>query len=215
MSRIRTGAIGLSVAAMLLGCASTPPSSFYTLAPMAPAAGEAERSWQALSVGLGPVTFPVFLDRPQIVARETGNRLMIDEYHRWGGTLQDDFLRVWSENLGRLLGSSRILVLPSDIRYPLDYRVGAEVLAFEGTERGEAVLKVRWVVLEPARDRVLLVREDRYARPWSGAETDRDALIEALSGVLADFSRDVARALSALPPPAEALGDPASADQAR
>jgi len=159
-------------------------------------------------VGLGPVSFPVFLDRPQIVAREGGNRLTIDEFHRWGGTLQDDFLRVWSENLALLLGTSRILVFPSDIRYPLDFRVAAEVLAFEGTQGGDALLKVRWFVLDPDLDRVLQVREDVYRRPWDSSG-DPGASIAALSGALADFSRDVAAALRTLPRPVEPVQDQA------
>jgi len=193
---------------LLLGCASTPPSSFYTLTPLSSDAVDGKVPGPELSVGLGPVSFPVFLDRPQIVEREGGHRLTIDEFHRWGGTLQDDFLRVWSENLALLLGTSRILVFPSDIRYPLDFRVAAEVLAFEGTRGGDAVLKVRWFVLDPDLDRVLLVREDVYRRPWDSS-TDPGASIAALSGALADFSRDVAAVLRTLPRPVEPVQDQA------
>ena len=140
------------------------------------------------------MTFPLFLDRPQIVSRASANRLSIDELERWGGTLQDDFLRVWSENLALLTGSSRILILPSEIRYPLDVRLSAEILAFEGTAEGQAELRVRWSVLEPNLDQVLLARESRYQRAIA-PPGDTQALLAALSLTLADFSREVATAL--------------------
>ena len=151
---------------LMAGCASTPPSSFYTLSPLPAVAGsQAPTRRRDLAIGLGPVTFPVFLDRPQIVSRDAGNRLAVDEFNRWGGTLQDDFLRVWSENLAHLLGTSRILIFPSEIRYPLDFRIAADVLAFEGTPDGQAVLKVRWAVLDPISNRCWPCARTRYRQP--------------------------------------------------
>ncbi|WP_338114169.1 PqiC family protein [Thiorhodococcus mannitoliphagus] len=193
--------MAVSLAGVLVGgCASTPPSNFYTLSSL-PATGEGGIiAAEGLGVGLGPVSFPVFLDRPQIVSRETGNRLKVDEFQRWGGTVQDDFLRVWSENLAVLLGTSQIIIFPSEIRYPLDFRVAADVLAFEGTAEGQALLKVRWTVLDAGLDRVLRVREQEYRRPIQ-APGDDNAMIAALSATLADFSEDVAETLRRLPRP--------------
>ncbi len=190
---------------VLTGCA-TPPSSFYVLTPIPEAAGRTSGlSGGRLALGLGPVTFPQFLDRPQIVARDGSNRLSLDEFHRWGGTLQDDFLRVWGENLATLLDTSRILTFPSEVRAQLDFRVLASVLAFEGTPGGEAVLRVRWLVLDGQGDRTLVVREDRYvsALTQGGGE---EALVAAMSACLGAFSRDVADVVGALPKPTATPG---------
>jgi uncharacterized protein len=206
LSRARWISTGLALLIGLSGCASTPPSNFYTLAPISvfeaePARvdpSDTDRIDDGLAIGLGPVTFPLFLDRPQIVSRASANRLSVNELERWGGTLQDDFLRVWSENLALLTGSSRILILPSEIRYPLDVRLSAEILAFEGTADGQAVLRVRWSVLEPNLDQVRLTRESRYQRAIA-QPGETQALLAALSLTLADFSREVAEALRHIP----------------
>ena len=206
LSLSRWIALGLALSIGLSGCASTPPSNFYTLAPISafeveptkPDQSNNDRVGDRLAIGLGPVTFPLFLDRPQIVSRASANRLSLNELERWGGTLQDDFLRVWSENLAHLTGSSRILILPSEIRYPLDVRLSAEILAFEGTSDGQAVLRVRWSVLEPSLDQVLVARESRYQRDID-VPGDTQALLAALSLTLADFSREVAEALRHIP----------------
>jgi hypothetical protein len=194
---------GLGVAlaaAMSAGCATTPPVTFYTLTATAGAPVADRGPSRALAVGLGPVTFPLFLDRPQLVRREPGNRLRIDDAQRWGGTLQDDFLRVWTENLSTLLKTPSIFVFPSETRYPLDFRITADVLAFEGTADGAALLKIRWILIDQPTQEVLLVEETQYQRPLP-APGDESALSMALSAVLGDFSRDVATTLSQYPLP--------------
>ncbi len=182
------------------GCAGSPPSTFFALSPLPATAGQRAMTGGTLAIGLGPVTFPAFLDRPQIVSRDADNRLAVDEYNRWGGTIQDDFLRVWSENLSYLVGTSRILLYPSEVRYPLDFRITADILTFEGTPGGEAVLKVRWAVLDPLLERALAVHENTYRRPLR-PPADQPALIAAMSAVLGAFSTDVAAVLRALPTP--------------
>ncbi|MBK1649915.1 hypothetical protein CKO36_15245 [Rhabdochromatium marinum] len=185
----------------LSGCASSPPSTFYTLtAVTADRAEIASLRGGQLAVGLGPVSFPRFLDRPQVVQRAGGNQLTLDEFNRWGGSLDDDFLRVFSENLGRELRTSRIVVFPSELRLPLDFRVLAEIIAFEAGPADQAMLKVRWAVLNPSTEEVLRMREDVYRQPLP-AEASIAQQVVALSTALAEFSQDVARELQSLPRP--------------
>ncbi|WP_242475374.1 PqiC family protein [Thiohalocapsa halophila] len=216
----------LAFTAMLLlaGCATTPPSSFYTLTPLPQAAGRAgDLGAGSIAVGLGPVTFPQFLDRPQIVTRDGANRLVVDEFHRWGGTVQDDFLRVWGENLAYLLGGSRVALFPSESRMPLDYRVLAQVLAFEGAADGNAVLRVRWSVTDDRQRRTFAARENVYRCPYRvGGGDDRAtadiryaAVVAALSECLGDFSRDVAEVLGGLPEPQPPAADAAVSSAAQ
>ena len=189
------------------------------LTPIPEAAGRGgDIAGGGISVGIGPVVFPQFLDRPQLVTRDGTNRLDVDEYNRWGGAVQDDFLRVWGENLAHLLGTSRIVVFPSETRMPIDFRVTAEVVSFEGTPNREALLKVRWAVMDSYLERALAVREDVYRCPVSAASVpaptastasdkyqsvaaDSEAVVAAMSRCLGDFSRDVAAVVASLPKP--------------
>jgi uncharacterized lipoprotein YmbA len=192
--------LAVPLLAGVAGCASTPPSSFFVLTPLAEAEGRADvLSGKGVTVGVGPVVFPDFLDRPQIVSRAGANRLELDELNRWGGSLQDGFVRILGENLAHLLGSANILVYPSEVRFPVAFRVMANVLRFEGNPDGQAVLKVRWAVLDPYDDRPLAIRESSYRSRIAG-EGD-EALVAALSVSLGDFSRDVAATLRQLPRP--------------
>lgn len=210
------------VGALAAGCASSPPASFYTLTALPEArarTGVIEGGGVAL--GIGPVVFPQFLDRPQIVTRSGANRLGLEEFRRWGGTVQDDFLRVWGENLAHLLGTSQVLVFPSESRMQLDFRISAEVITFEGLPEGEAMLRVRWAVMDSFLEQTLASREDTYRCPIvatpalaagpapeprgaDGPERtpgEAEALVAALSQCLGAFSRDVAAVVRGLPRP--------------
>ena len=183
---------------LLMGCATTPPSAFYTLTPelAGPDPGIREGT---LAIGLGPFDLPEYLDRPQLVARAGANELTVDELHRWGGSLSEDFLRVLGENLAQELETSRIVLAPAEVRFPLDFRVVGDVIAFEGRAGGEAVLKVRWAVLDPYRERALSVRERRYRE--AVREEGPAAMVAAMSAALATFSGDLAADIRRLPRP--------------
>ncbi|TNF57324.1 MAG: hypothetical protein EP309_00660, partial [Gammaproteobacteria bacterium] len=87
----------LAVLVWLAGCASTPPASFHALSPL-PEARDRQGSLTEgdLSLGIGPVTVPDFLDRPQLVTRPGANRLEVDEFQRWGGSLRADIVNILS-----------------------------------------------------------------------------------------------------------------------
>jgi len=197
-TRFAAGSTALLLVNLTLGGCVTAPSAFYTLNSTLPTDEESAPPLptRELAVGIGPVRFPVFLDRSQIVVRTADNQLEVDEFHRWGGSLEDDFQRVLGENLGRLLGTRRILVEPAEVRFPLDFRVVADVLKFEGALGGDAIFKVRWGVLDADMLETLVIREDTYRSRAANAEPK--AMVAALSETLSAFSRDVAEQLSGL-----------------
>jgi uncharacterized lipoprotein YmbA len=173
-------------------CATTsPPVEFYTLSPMLPSARPSPALGQ-LAIGIGPLEFPEFLDRPQIVSRTGPNRLDVAEFYRWGGSVEGDFLRVLGENLGSLLGTDRIVVYPTEAPFPLDYRITGDVLRFEPSTAGTAVLKARWALVDERSGQVVAVRGAAIERSAGGA--DYASQVAALSAALAAFSEEIAAA---------------------
>ena len=61
------------VGAAAAGCATSPPSRFYLLTPIAQegSASGASTTDQRIAIGVGPVDLPDYLNRPQIVTRES------------------------------------------------------------------------------------------------------------------------------------------------
>ena len=142
--------LSIALLALLLtaGCAGTPPTRFYTLASVAPPAPLA--ALPELSLGLGPVTLPDTLDRPQIVTRKDVYGLELNDSHRWGGDLKANLERHLGERLKSLLGTQRIYPHPWPRHRRLNYQARIDVLRFDGQLDGEAQLSGAWALLDGA-----------------------------------------------------------------
>jgi len=88
---------------VLGGCLCTPPSRFYLLPTLTDVSSPAAMGERALTIGVGPVTLPPYLDRPQIVTRASRAQLHLAELDQWAASLQDTVARVLAENLSLLM----------------------------------------------------------------------------------------------------------------
>jgi hypothetical protein len=190
------------VLVFLAGCRSaTTPVEFYTLSPLISVA-EADKVagfGDNIAVGVGPLQIPKIIDRPQIVTRIGPNKINVDEFHRWAGSVYEDFLRAVTMNLAALLQSNLVAAFPWEDYFDPDYRIHLQVHQFDGRLGQYAQLDITWTITgREARD-VLLVRKSLIREPVQGA--DYDAFVAAKSRVLATLSRQIARGLK------EAHGD--------
>ena len=81
---------------LLAACSTTPDVKYYTLNPLSDMQPDIPQgvSGDTLVIGVGPVEFPRFLDRPQIVTRRSQNRVEVSEFHRWAGSFSENFTGV-------------------------------------------------------------------------------------------------------------------------
>jgi uncharacterized lipoprotein YmbA len=195
---------GVALVASLLGlgaCAST-PSRFYILNTLPASetipAAAAERG---PVIGVGPITFPKYLDRPQIVTRASRNQLTLGEFDRWAEPLQENFSRVLVENLALLIPTEHILLNPWPGSATPDYQVSMEVLHFDGWLGGESSFIARWSILDQG-ERELVSRKVHLNVPTGGR--DYEAMVAAMNQILEALSRDIAAAIQRLASPAAA-----------
>ena len=85
---------------VMSGCASTPPTRFYVLPALSSAdtTSGVSTAKRELTIGVGPVTLPAYLDRPQIVTRASRAKLNLADFDQWAASLQDSLPRVLAEN---------------------------------------------------------------------------------------------------------------------
>ena len=83
----------------LAGCADK-PTRLYVLT--ATTEKPAATSPSGLAIGIGPITLPKYLDRPQIVSSVEANSLDQANFDQWGGDLNDNITRVLATNLSNL-----------------------------------------------------------------------------------------------------------------
>jgi len=172
------------------GCGTTPSAKFYTLSPLSPTQTDSTLRSVDLPIGIGPVSFPEFLDRPQIVARTSSNQLEVDEFHRWGGSLQEDFSRVLVQNLSALLDTNRIHVYPSQEQLDLAYRIAIDVQQLDGRLGEGVTLNAVWTLLDEKKIQPLLVKRFQFTAP--ATSPDYEALVAAHSEALAALSQAIA-----------------------
>ena len=144
-SKLRQAFLAGLMLLTLAGCGTSEPSRLYTLSGLPfTAASIQPASTSALAIGIGPVTLPLYLDRPQIVRRTSPNRLEIAEFDRWAEPLSNTVPRILAENIGLLLLSEKVYVLPRRRRLPLDLTVEVDISSFEPMSDGTAVLAASW-----------------------------------------------------------------------
>ncbi len=177
------------------GCSwRSPRIEFYTLSPLAKSEVDPAAAGPALEVG--PATFPTFLQRTQIATRSGENRLVYDESHRWGGSLEQDFLRVLGENLALLMHTERVVVYPIPANFPIAFRVALDVQRFDGRPGDSVTLKARWTVSSGNRGSALAADASDINVPvTSNAHED---LVAAHSAAVAALSREIATAITKL-----------------
>ena len=180
----------------LAGCrSSTPPVEFYTLSPLT-SVSEADKVAglkDNIALGVGPLQIPNILDRPQIVTRIGPNKINVDEFHRWAGSVYEDFLRVVTMNLSTLLQSSLVVAFPWEDYFDPDYRIYMEVQQFDGRLGQYAQLVITWTLTTQEARKILLVRKSLIREPVQGE--DYDAFVAAKSRILATLSRQIAQGI--------------------
>jgi uncharacterized lipoprotein YmbA len=176
-------------------CADSQPTRFYTLAALPDAPAEAMPALPSdLSVGVGPVTLPPYLDRPQLVTRAGSNRMVLADFDSWAEPLQGLFARVLAENLALVLGTDDVLALPQRRPIPLDYQIEVDVTRFDVDTQGSAILDARWWVFGRNGDELL--RSGRSAITEPAQIGDYTAAAAALSRALGAMSTEIAQAIA-------------------
>jgi uncharacterized lipoprotein YmbA len=188
--------VNLSVLLLVLvGCASSPPTRFYTLNSMAASDATQQNTSEnrEMAIGIGPIEISDYLDRPQIVTGVGANEFKISEFDRWAGNIRNNISTVLAENMGGLLLTDEVYVYPWKQSAHINYRIEATVIRFHGMSDNNVMMKTHWTILGEDAKKPLLFRLSNYSEQIEGQ--GYDALIAAHNRVLANLSRDIAAAL--------------------
>jgi len=149
-----------------------------------------------IAVGLGPVTFPKFLNRPQIVTRKSQNRVEVSEFHRWASPLQGDFLRVLAKNISMLLPADRVAAYPWTDQFSPTYRIQLTVEQFDGQFGKHVILDVTWSVAKQKDENDTVVKNSLIKEPVS--TEDYEAIVAAKSRAIAVLSQEIVSVINTM-----------------
>lgn len=187
--------VGLSLL-LQAGCGTSKPSRYYLLSALSPT-GSAEQE-RGVTVGIGPIEFPDYLDRPQIVTRGSRNRLFLGEFDRWAEPLDQNFTRVLAQNLSVLLSTDDVVEYPWKRSARVDYQISVTVNRFDAEKGGDTFLNARWTVSDGEGQTLVPPRASRIQKP--AASTDYEVIVQAESRAVEQLSREIAAAIQKLEP---------------
>ena len=145
---------------------------------------------------VGPIRIAMYLDRSDIVIRNSQNEIEIADFAAWAGPLPENFSRVLAENLSLWLNTKKVAIFPGTKVAFYDYSVGVNVTRFDGRPGGKAHLRARWAILDKKRKNMLFQEHTVLSHP---IENDSiEAMIASQSRTVVDFSREIAEAIKKL-----------------
>lgn len=170
------------------------PTRFYTLTATASAEQVVKPAMPEVVVRVAEVNLADYLDRSQMVRKESGNQLNIGEFDRWAAKPNQEIARVMAENLRLLLGTEHVLQNGwkggPDPRFELELAV--EQMDYD-MEAGKVRLGIYWQVRDLDTQRLLAAH---YARRERESAQDFSAISANLSAVLAELAMDVSHVVS-------------------
>jgi len=179
----------LCVPACLAACGGRSPQPQYYLLgeeqqPVAPLQGDKP------TVALRQVSLPSYLNRDALVLRSGGAvQLVVSEYHLWAEPLNRAVPRLLEETMRPLLQEKGLNLLWPDAA---DAALQTDVafLRLDGIPGGSAGISARWRILY--REGGLLA-QGVFTKEADAGNT-HESMVRALSRLLADFGRELARA---------------------
>jgi hypothetical protein len=174
------------------GCGKSAQTRFYTLT----GDPEAAKTAPCVSLGVGPVDFPPYLDRTQIVTRLDGSRMHLAEFDQWIEPLHDAFARALAAGLTQPECGKPVAQSPWPPGVKPRYQLTVQVRRFDAVPAREAALEASWSILDDS-GKVLAYKSSVLREPLQGP--DYAQIAQAQSALTAKLAREVAAELAKLP----------------
>ncbi|MCP4672261.1 MAG: membrane integrity-associated transporter subunit PqiC [Desulfobacula sp.] len=174
-----------------LGCiGGTSPKSLHYVFSSSHKLSTAKSFTDDYSLGVGPIKIPQFLERPQIVTRQEQNLLNINEFHRWGDSLEAQITNVLVENLSTLLNTPKVITYPWTRPFSPDYQLYIDFRRFDGNPEDSVIMDAIWRVVDTKNNKNLLTKRTSQIVPTNGK--GYKSYVAALNTALEKLSQQIA-----------------------
>ena len=190
----------------LTGCALQPLPQFYQLDAGQPALPARDKGPAVL---LGPLKLADYLQRENLLQRESDGSLQLSQEARWAGSLEDDVGQLLVRQLAGRLDSSRVALYPDRVGFVGQWQVVLTIGRLDSGVAQPAVLEAQWRVLDAAGN----LRDSRLLRLQAEHDGAVASQVQAQSQLLQQLAGELATTLGKLPvssTPARETGKTAS-----
>lgn len=196
------GLICVIVTSAVAGCVSGRVRQIYMLSDPAdtPMAHESDAGGTELQ--LERVLVPDYLDTTDIISRAGAHELHASATGRWGERLSLGIMHALWADLASRLPQDRVMLARPRERSARQILVNVD--AFDVWPSGRCVLAANWTILDTERTGVLTAGRGTFTVPSDGSAKPSDgAVVSAMAEALRQLADSIARAVKALPPPAD------------
>ena len=164
MKTLFSSRVVLSLAAVttLAACGGT--QKYYQLS----SDGPAPTGTSGLTIGVGPVALPGYVDRSELVFQSGPNEFQVPADAHWTGSLKENVSRVLAADLGRRLHSGNVLSFPWAPTAKLRYQIAVNVSQFHAISGQGAILEVAWRILTPDGTQTIRRGNGTFHAPVNG-----------------------------------------------
>ena len=195
---VRIISILILSALLLSGCLgnNSRPASYYLLTADKSLEMIAARSEKPPAILIRAVHIPDYLDRKQIVTRQSAHGLMVSDQHRWGGRFRKNIGRVLSTNLSYYLQGASVAVSPHSQPMNADYLLEISIQVFEQLENGLVMLTVDWYLIDAESLESVSFGKENISSETAIPENNYNAIVASMSRALDILAHKIAYVVS-------------------
>ena len=179
-------------AGLLTACGTTPNSNYYLLSSQVsgvPADG-------TLSLGVGPIEIPDYLNRNAFVYSRDNNQLHVASFERWAEPLDSGIERVLRLNLASLLRTQNVQSYPFGSTEKPEYAVEVSILRLDAGRAG-ARLTAQWRLHRPQQEDTITRRISKLHQDLPSKSVLAKDIAPAYSRLFLQLSEAIATAIRA------------------
>ncbi len=196
--------VALAAGLLAAGCSvlrAAPDRSRYFVISSTETSPIASHGRSDIHFGLGPVKLPGYLDTQNIVRMGGGGSIEYVPDAFWAESVKDSFSRALLYRTGARIGTGHAVAYPWYSTTRVDFKVPVDVLRFEATSDGRAVLDARWSVEVASSGAVIAGTESVFEET---AGSDPASIVEALNRCVDRLADAIATAVANAAPASSA-----------
>ncbi len=177
---------------LLLGCATSLPTRYYTLSNVSSNSSMRNNQVDAKSIKIqiGAIAIPEAVDRPQLVISNADHRVNILYQERWSQPLRNEISTAIISDLQQYISGA--VITDSKIKtIDADYRISLDVRKFE-TTHNNASITILWKI-EGQKNSKTISRESQAMESFEG--NGYEQAVAAHSRALQRISDDIAKSV--------------------
>ena len=176
----------------ITGCFGTSANShFHQLTPPPrPPCAEGRKS-TPVTVGVGPISLPTYLDRSSIVRRDESSEILVSDFDFWIEPISEALVRTITIRLSAGAEDLCLTAIPWSGLVRFDYQLVSDILRFDCTKGEDCTMEARWYLRKRGRQLPIPPQVFSATTPLAESSSVLSGEISALTTLTELYSEEI------------------------